>query len=139
MKKPTLLWFCPNGTCYRNGGRKYIGTLSAAPESIPICRGTNVTNDEVMFLNTTGLNILDFLQERRPLGSHPNMKDLKIIVDGFQERVSFDDPHVRLKTWNGRDCGQRIRCSGALQKRILSATQETMQMVDEKTVVHGNG
>ena len=137
IPRPAWIWFCPNNICLRSRLRRFVGALPPIPDSIPMSSGTNASPEELEFLLAQGLRVEGWTRQPSTIG--PTAVDLAIDVNHFPERVSLQNPTLRLMSRNGKQCRQRQLDSAEFLKKKRSATVEVMRKVDEVTVIHGNG
>jgi len=56
---PYVYWFCPNNQCCKKSclSSSITGTLPQIPSKFPVARGTNLSEEEVLFLQERGVDV----------------------------------------------------------------------------------
>lgn len=134
---PYPYWFCPNNQCCQKSSMPFVtGVLPHLPSKLPVARGTNISREEVVFLQENGINV-HFDDD----GFNEVVSATDIILDlnTFLERLDPTRPDERLTRRNG-SCRRR---RGAATKeglaRVRSAKTEAMVCTSVRRIVRGNG
>lgn len=135
---PYTYWFCPNNQCCQKSSLPNItGILPRLPTKVPVARGTNLSDEEVLFLHENGINVDHFVDSNE--NGVVSGGDIIVDLNKYIEKMDPTRPNVRLSRRNGKARRRRSETTKEGLKRMQSAKSESMVCTSIQKVETGNG
>src|SRR5450759_3704255 len=135
---PYVYWFCPNNQCCKKSclSSSITGTLPQIPSKFPVARGTNLSEEEVLFLQERGVDIGSIAF---PLPNEEvSVGDIILDLNAYPEQINAQRPDVRLTRRNTIPRRRRSDIPKDAWSRIRSARTEAMVCRSIRKIETGN-
>ena len=139
---PYVYWFCPNNKCCQKCSLSstITGVLPPMPSKFPVGVGTDVSEQEVLFLQERGVEVgpADVAPAGDTREETVSVGDVILNVNSYPERVDSVLPHVRLTRRNRRRRRRRSDTTDDAKTRIRSSRTDTMVCTSRRRIDTGN-
>ena len=141
---PYAYWFCPNNKCCLKCcmSATITGPLPPLPQKFPVSRGTSLSEDEVRFLQESGVEVASAdtrqVDARCPDDIQVGAGDTILDLEKFPENVNPLRPDDRLLRRNSIRRRRRSDTTKDAKARICTAKTESMVCSSIQRIETGN-